>query len=84
MNYSFTIKNTHASLKGHFPNKSIVPGVIILDEVIQIIKEIKPDFIIKKLPMVKFIHPLLPEQNVNVEINQNSDTSLTTRAKFFG
>lgn len=77
MNYSFTIKNTHQSLKGHFPNNPVVPGVIILDEVIQIVKEVSPDFIIKKLPMVKFIHPLLPEQDVNVEINQKSDTSLS-------
>ena len=77
MNYSFTIKNSHPSLKGHFPNNPIVPGVIILDEVIQIVKEVKPDFILKKLPIVKFIHPLLPEQNVNVEINQKSDTSLS-------
>ena len=51
--------------------------MIILDEVIQIVKNIKPDFIIKKLPIVKFIHPLLPEQEVNVEISQKSDISLS-------
>lgn len=77
MTNSFTIKASHPSLKGHFPNNPVVPGVIILDEVIQIIKNIKPGFIIKKLPIVKFIHPLLPEQEVHVEIIEKSDTSLS-------
>ncbi len=77
MNYSFTIKNTHPSLKGHFPNNPVVPGVVILDEVIQIIKTIKPDFIIKTMPAVKFTHPLLAEQNVHVEIKQKTDTAIS-------
>ena len=76
MNYSFTIKNTHPSLKGHFPNNPIVPGVVILDEVTQIIKKIKPDFIIETIPTVKFTHPLLAEQNVRVEIKQKTDTTI--------
>lgn len=77
MNYSFTIKDTHPSLKGHFPNNPIVPGVVILDEVIHIIKTIKPDFIIKTIPTVKFTQPLLAEQNVHVEIKQKTDTAIS-------
>ena len=77
MNYSFIIKKNHPALRGHFPNNPIVPGVVILDEVIRIIEKIKPDFIIKKLLTVKFLQPLLPEQDVNVEINQKTETSLS-------
>lgn len=77
MNYSFIIKKDHPSLKGHFPNNPIIPGVIILDEVIRVIEKIKPGFIIKKLALIKFLQPLLPEQNVSIEINQKSDTSLS-------
>ena len=76
MNYSFSIKKTHLSLKGHFPGNPIVPGVVILDEVIQIIKTIKPDFIIKAIPIVKFTQPLLAEQKVDVEIKQKTDTTI--------
>ena len=47
MAYSFTIKSTHPSLKGHFPSNPIVPGVVILDEVINIIKELKPEFTVE-------------------------------------
>lgn len=76
MNYSFTVKKTHPSLKGHFPGNPIVPGVVILDEVIQIIKAAKPDFIIKTIPIVKFIQPLLAEQTVLVEIKQKTDSTI--------
>lgn len=77
MKYSFTIKKTHPSLKGHFPGNPIVPGVVILDEVIQIIKIVKPDFMIIAMPIVKFTQPLLAEQNVHVEIKQKTNTTIS-------
>lgn len=73
MDYFFTIPATHASLKGHFPNNPIVPGVVILDEVINIINSIKPEFVVDTIPMVKFTQPLLAEQKVLVEINEKND-----------
>ena len=77
MDYSFTIETTHPSLKGHFPNKPVIPAVIILDEVINIVKIIKPGFTVETIPMVKFSHPLLPEQLVTVEIKEKSDTTIS-------
>lgn len=77
MDHSFTIKSSHPSLKGHFPNNPIVPGVVILDEVINIVKKIKPDFIINSIPMVKFTHPLLAGQCVTVEIKEKNDHTIS-------
>ena len=77
MSYYFTVKSTHPSLKGHFPNNPIVPGVVILDEVFSIIKELKPELTLDKISMVKFTAPLLAEQNVSVEINEKTETSLS-------
>ena len=77
MDYSFTIETTHPSLKGHFPNKPVIPAVIILDEVINIVKIIKPGFTVETIPMVKFSHPLLPEQLVSVEIKEKNDTTIS-------
>ena len=82
MHNSFTIKSTHPSLKGHFPKNPIVPGVVILDEVINIVKSLKPDFTIDAIPTVKFIHPLLPEQQVSVEINEKNITSISFNCTF--
>ena len=77
MKYSFTIQATHPSLKGHFPNNPIVPGVVILDEVINIVKDLKPDLTVTAIPMVKFTHPLQADQQVTVEIKEKSDTAIS-------
>lgn len=77
MSHSFSIKSSHPSLKGHFPNNPIVPGVVILEEIIAIIKKIEPHTIIEKIPMVKFTHTILPEQIINVEISKKSETLLS-------
>lgn len=77
MDYSFTIPASHPSLEGHFPNKPIVPGVVILDEVINIVKKIKPELTVATIPMVKFTHPLLAEQLVQVEIKEKNDTTIS-------
>lgn len=77
MEHSFTIQKTHASLKGHFPNNPVIPGVIILDEIINIIKTIKPEFTVNSIPMVKFIHPILPEQKIIVEIIEKAETTIS-------
>ncbi len=77
MDYSFTIQASHPSLEGHFPNKPIVPGVVILDEVINIVKKLKPELTVATIPMVKFTHPLLAEQRVTVEIKEKSDTTIS-------
>ena len=77
MDYSFTIQASHPSLEGHFPNNPIVPGVVILDEVINIVKRIKPELTIAAIPMVKFTHPLLAKQTVLVEIKEKSDSAIS-------
>ncbi len=77
MDYSFTIQASHPSLEGHFPNNPVVPGVVILDEVISILKKLKPELTVAAIPMVKFTHPLLPEQQVMLEIKEKSDNAIS-------
>ena len=77
MTYFFTIQSSHPSLKGHFPNNPVVPAVVILDEIINIVKTVKPDFVVDKIPMVKFTQPLLAEQQVSVEFEEKNDSILS-------
>ena len=57
------IASDHPALAGHFPNNPIVPGVIILDEVIQALRlQLAMPVRIIKISAAKFMAPLLPMQ----------------------
>ncbi|MDH5394883.1 MAG: hypothetical protein OEW97_01295 [Gammaproteobacteria bacterium] len=77
MEYSFTIAKSHPSLEGHFPGNPVVPGVVILDEVINIVLEIKPGLTVDGIPIVKFTHPLLPEQKVTIEVTEKNENLIS-------
>jgi 3-hydroxymyristoyl/3-hydroxydecanoyl-(acyl carrier protein) dehydratase len=52
----------HPSLPGHFPGVPIVPGVVILDEILAALTEWREDSHITVIRAVKFLVPLKPEQ----------------------
>ena len=52
------ISHEHPSLNGHFPNNPIVPGVVILDQVMRLWQE-KTTKQIRQINHAKFVH-LLP------------------------
>ena len=56
------IKSDHPSLPGHFPDSPIVPGVVILDEVLAALMERRGKIAVKTIRVVKFLAPLKPEQ----------------------
>ncbi len=81
---SFQIKKDHPCLAGHFPGNPIVPGVVILDEVASIILQQNSRFKIAGFSSVKFLQPLLAEQQVFVQVKENSVTSTGySKVKFF-
>ncbi len=64
----FTISPDHPSLPGHFPGKPIVPGVVLLDRVIEAIEAAQGPLLPLRLPQVKFIQPLLPGESADVHL----------------
>lgn len=61
----FTIGADHPSLPGHFPGAPVVPGVVILDEVLAGLQLPAGEPV--ALPSVKFVRPLLPGQIAIIE-----------------
>ncbi|WP_455210579.1 hypothetical protein [Kaarinaea lacus] len=72
------INDQHPSLPGHFPGNPVVPGVVILDEIITALAQWQPQLHIKGFSTVKFLRPLLPNEPFSVEFNH----SKTNRMKF--
>jgi 3-hydroxyacyl-[acyl-carrier-protein] dehydratase len=60
------ISADHPSLPGHFPGAPIVPGVVILDEVLAALTEWRKDSRVTIISLVKFLVPLKPEQPFSI------------------
>ena len=71
---SLRINADHPSLPGHFPGRPVVPGVLILDCVLAALQSAEPDaWRVSGLPQVKFLLPLLPEQDARIEWQRKDD-----------
>ena len=64
----FAVPPDHPSLPGHFPGRPVVPGVVVLDHVLDAIaaRGIAPGAL--RLPQVKFVQPLLPGEVADVQL----------------
>lgn len=64
----FRIPSDHPCLPGHFPGRPVVPGVVVLDRVLAAVEAEAGPLAALRLPQVKFLRPLLPEEEAEVEL----------------
>jgi 3-hydroxyacyl-[acyl-carrier-protein] dehydratase len=64
----------HPSLPGHFPGAPIVPGVVILDEILSALIQWRKDSQLRVIHAVKFLAPLKPEQPFTICLSVEEDT----------
>lgn len=64
----FAIASDHPSLPGHFPGHPVVPGVVVLEQVLAAIERAHGPLGPLRLPQVKFVQPLLPEESAEIEL----------------
>ncbi|HVI57819.1 MAG TPA: hypothetical protein VM619_02945 [Luteimonas sp.] len=64
----FAIDPGHPALPGHFPGRPVVPGVVVLDRVLDAIESAHGPLGALRLPQVKFLRPLLPGQATEVVV----------------
>ena len=62
----FSVPSDHPCLPGHFPGRPVVPGVVVLDHVLDAIQAHHGPLGPVRLPQVKFMQPLLPGQRAQV------------------
>ncbi len=69
-----TIGADHPSLAGHFPGYPVVPGVVMLGEIMSAIRETtKENIECVGMPMAKFISPLTPGEPLSIRWDQHAD-----------
>lgn len=63
------IPGTHPALAGHFPGNPVVPGVVIIDQVVSAISDKKGrSVVIKSIPFIKFLNPVGPDQDFDIRL----------------
>ena len=63
----FCIPATHPCLPGHFPGHPLVPGVVVLEQVLLAASQAAGQAAATlRLPQVKFLAPLYPGQDAEV------------------
>jgi 3-hydroxymyristoyl/3-hydroxydecanoyl-(acyl carrier protein) dehydratase len=59
----------HPSLPGHFPGNAIIPGVVLLDEVVNAAERwLSRAVRVRALPQVKFVQPLKPQESAQINL----------------
>ena len=72
----------HPCLPGHFPGRPIVPGVVVLDRVLAAIEAQHGALGVLRMPQVKFLQPLLPEQPARIELSLSDAVDAPPRWRF--
>ena len=66
----FRVDATHPALPGHFPGAAIVPGVVVLEHVVEAAERVLgPGARLRGVPQVKFPAPLLPGVDADIALD---------------
>lgn len=79
------IPGTHPSLAGHFPGSPVIPGVVILDEVIAYISETKErNITVSSIPYIKFLNPMEPDEDFTINLAENEKSKINFSVESHG
>jgi len=78
MESSFTLPADHPVFAGHFPAHPIVPGALLLDEVVRLASE-QTGTTQWTVRSAKFVHPAAPDQTLTVRLVATDSGALDFR-----
>jgi 3-hydroxymyristoyl/3-hydroxydecanoyl-(acyl carrier protein) dehydratase len=66
---TFRVPAQHPALAGHFPGNPVVPGVMVLDEVISAARSwLGVDYCLDRMAFAKFLVPLKPDETARIDL----------------
>lgn len=66
------VSENHPSMAGHFPGHPVVPGVVLIDEVVSLVQSARLDLALKGIRHIKFLKPLLPDRVCHISVDIKS------------
>ncbi len=67
----------HPSLAGHFPGHPVVPGVVMLGEIMKAIREMAKKHIeFVGMPAAKFLSPLNPGEPLTIRMDEQGEGTM--------
>lgn len=63
----------HPALAGHFPGNPIVPGVLIIEEVLNAVEEWRGELRLTRIASAKFASPLYPGQVFSIRLEDKGE-----------
>ncbi|MGC3979801.1 MAG: hypothetical protein QM808_00900 [Steroidobacteraceae bacterium] len=74
--HALCVDSAHPSLPGHFPGSPVVPGVVLLSQVLADLAVQFPTVQVTGIHKLKFLRMLLPEQTFTAEFNMVDLTAM--------
>ncbi len=71
-----TIAMDHPAIAGHFPGNPLVPGVLILDEVVQVAEQWRGPLRLKSVVWVKFTSALRPGNVFSINLRDEDHSHI--------
>lgn len=78
------IAKEHPAIAGHFPGNPIVPGALILDEVLRAAEEWRGQLRLKSVESVKFTAPLRPGDAFSIELHGDGESYIAFECRHAG
>jgi len=75
LEFEITIDSSHPALSGHFPGRPVVPGALLLAEIMDRLEQQKQKAC-ARLVSSRFIRPVLPGELVSVRCSMKADMQL--------
>jgi len=73
---SAAVPTDHPAMAGHFPGHPVVPGVVIMENILQQLGELHPGLVCSGVKKLKFLAPLAPGEVFEISFAEPSETSI--------